>query len=296
MGYLNPQACARIRHYRYRGLRDWKVFQIAEVLPLFLQASLILFFVGLSYFIRSHHALIGWIITGFIIIWIVIYQATFTAPMFASNCPYKTPLFRSALKWFRRVFQYVYRDVTDSDPEDVIRRSEAADYSVLASVDATFVDTEVLETIRECLSGADGETVLKCMREILSQRGHRSSNLGPESLQALQGESSREKLTLIRTMMEAVERDVSAQIQQNLKDKDGIQLRSWMKELLDCSIPQATKVIGSSSEVYTYVLRWLSLGGDLAVAVLSSLTYTESTSKLRRSLPSTIDREGEIHS
>ncbi|KAI0826297.1 hypothetical protein BC629DRAFT_1578683 [Irpex lacteus] len=48
--YTSPQARVRIRHFRYPGLDDWKVFEIAAALPLVLQLSLALFFVGLCFF------------------------------------------------------------------------------------------------------------------------------------------------------------------------------------------------------------------------------------------------------
>lgn len=290
MEYLNPQAWARVRNFRHRGLVTWRVFRVAEALPLLLQTSLILFFAGLSYFVRSHHSLIGWIITGFIIAWIVVYQATFTAPMFASNCPYKTPLFRSIFKKFRRVFWFINKDGNEYEAEDTIRRSSELDFSVLASADATFVDTEVLEMIRACLSGADGPSVLKCVRQILIQRGHNDQDdLDYRSLNALQGESSREKLTLVRTMAEAVDREVVHQLHIGPE----LKVENWMKDLLNCSIPHADSTLGP--EVFAYVARWISQGGELAQSVLASLTYITPTSKLRRSLPTDIDEVGMQH-
>ncbi|KAI0759633.1 hypothetical protein BC629DRAFT_1295321, partial [Irpex lacteus] len=52
----SPQARLRVRHVRYPQLAQWRVFQIAAVLPLLLQLSLALFFIGLCYFTASVHS------------------------------------------------------------------------------------------------------------------------------------------------------------------------------------------------------------------------------------------------
>ncbi|KAK0437421.1 uncharacterized protein EV420DRAFT_1280708, partial [Desarmillaria tabescens] len=43
----DPQVCSRIRHLRFNGLLDWHVSMFVHSLPLFLHASLGIFFVGL---------------------------------------------------------------------------------------------------------------------------------------------------------------------------------------------------------------------------------------------------------
>lgn len=49
----------RIRHYRYEGLLRWGVFEICAALPLLLQLALVLFFIGLSDFLRSLSPVMG---------------------------------------------------------------------------------------------------------------------------------------------------------------------------------------------------------------------------------------------
>ncbi|KAI0089669.1 hypothetical protein BDY19DRAFT_889238, partial [Irpex rosettiformis] len=46
----SPQARLRVRHLRYPQLAKWQIFEIAAFLPLLLQLSLGLFFIGLCYF------------------------------------------------------------------------------------------------------------------------------------------------------------------------------------------------------------------------------------------------------
>lgn len=175
--------------------------------------------------------------------------------------------------------------------EDYIRRDADADYAVLASADGTFVDTEVLENIRECLSGADGDAVLKCMRRILFQRGYNGGELSPRALGSLRGESSREKLTLVRTMLEAVDRDVEKQRAESNGDTSGVKKREWMPELLNCSIPQADEMMGA--EIYSYVFKWLEYGGELAQVVLAAISKTDSTSTIKRMILGPFNQTGE---
>ncbi|KAJ3554093.1 hypothetical protein NM688_g3286 [Phlebia brevispora] len=53
--YTAPQERIRIRHFRARGLEDWKLFEIAAALTLVLQLPLALFFVGLCFFTAEIH-------------------------------------------------------------------------------------------------------------------------------------------------------------------------------------------------------------------------------------------------
>ena len=69
---------------------------------------------------------------------------------------YTTPFSRIASKWVHRIFHFIFKDIQVAEPEEMIGRKEDADYAILASADAAFVDTEILETIQGCL---------KCRRE-----------------------------------------------------------------------------------------------------------------------------------
>ena len=51
--WIAPQERLRARQYRNPALAQWKVFEIAAVLPLLLQLSLGLFFVGLCIFTKA---------------------------------------------------------------------------------------------------------------------------------------------------------------------------------------------------------------------------------------------------
>ncbi|KAI0085040.1 hypothetical protein BDY19DRAFT_897285, partial [Irpex rosettiformis] len=92
--YTSPQARLRIRHFRYPGLERWKVFEIAAVLPLFLQISLALFLVGLCYFTAEVHNSIGRTTLPLVSAWGFFLVAVTFVPIIAPVCPYKTSLLK----------------------------------------------------------------------------------------------------------------------------------------------------------------------------------------------------------
>lgn len=59
ISYISPQERIRIRDARVQGLESWKLFEIASLLPILLQISLALFFVGLCFFTEAVHSSIS---------------------------------------------------------------------------------------------------------------------------------------------------------------------------------------------------------------------------------------------
>ncbi|KAI0781897.1 hypothetical protein C8Q75DRAFT_861615 [Abortiporus biennis] len=88
---MSPNAQVRIRDFRYMGLVRWHVFEIASLLPLLLQFSLLLFFIGLSDFLHTVNHTVGWITTALVSAWFFIFVSTTLAPLISPQCPYKTP-------------------------------------------------------------------------------------------------------------------------------------------------------------------------------------------------------------
>ncbi len=87
----SPQGQLRIRHFRRGGLKAWKVFGIASMLPLFLQISLALFFVGLCIFTIDVHSAIGNTAIPLVCAWAFLFIAVTISPSFTARCPYTTP-------------------------------------------------------------------------------------------------------------------------------------------------------------------------------------------------------------
>ncbi|KAK7688912.1 hypothetical protein QCA50_007603 [Cerrena zonata] len=95
---LSPRAEFRVRNFRYTGLVQGGVFELAALLPVLLQCSLLLFFIGLSRFLRDLSPGIGWVVTALIACWLLFFVVTTLAPICWSQCPYKTPILLRPLK------------------------------------------------------------------------------------------------------------------------------------------------------------------------------------------------------
>ncbi|KAK7677500.1 hypothetical protein QCA50_019506 [Cerrena zonata] len=99
-----PLLRLRIRFFRTEGLEKWQVFELAAALPLLLQIALLLFFIGLSEFLRQLNPVVGWATTGVILAWLAIFVFTTIAPLLSSQCPYKTPILKRPLTYLRPRF------------------------------------------------------------------------------------------------------------------------------------------------------------------------------------------------
>lgn len=98
----SPLTRLRIRSFRYPALAKWKVFEIVAVLPLLLQISLGLFFVGLCYFASTIHPAVQWTVIPLVGIWAFLFLLVTFAPVVSARCPYKTTFLKNVLKRVRR--------------------------------------------------------------------------------------------------------------------------------------------------------------------------------------------------
>ncbi|KAJ3478094.1 hypothetical protein NLI96_g10003 [Meripilus lineatus] len=92
---VSPEDYCQVRMFRESGLRKYKVAEIASFLPILLQFSLVLFFVGLIIFALSIHPVIASFVIIIVAIWSTFVFGTTLAPIFSPSCPYKTPLLKS---------------------------------------------------------------------------------------------------------------------------------------------------------------------------------------------------------
>ncbi|KAJ3475917.1 hypothetical protein NLI96_g11512 [Meripilus lineatus] len=172
--YLNlpdvkPEAQRRIQLFRVRGLRKYRVSEIAAFLPLLLQTSLILFFAGLVLFTRSIHTAIGWVITGFVVAWGTFLVITTTLPWFLASCPYKTPFLKSITLQFKRLlnnlnqrlmifslhhFRWLSLELPyvlfGDDAETQASKNASLDDDVLVDAYKTSGNADVWETVMYC--------------------------------------------------------------------------------------------------------------------------------------------------
>lgn len=198
----SPQARLRIRHYRWPGLQQWKVFEIAAVLPLLQQLALALFFIGLCYFTASVHESVGNTSLPLVAGWAFCLSATTFLPIFVPRCPYKTTLLRSlhvyfvrllegsgrwlysarALRYLRESHQlqglwWFYTSLTHhrwKHDEQIIITRDKNDLEILANVDALQSNDELLSTtIFEALQQIHEPSWNSLVNFVLRVLGHR---------------------------------------------------------------------------------------------------------------------------
>lgn len=81
----------RIRQYRYEGLRKWHVPEVIMCLPILLQASLVLFFIGLLDLLWTLHPVVATVTTAIFAVLMLFVATTTLLPPFYPDCPYKSP-------------------------------------------------------------------------------------------------------------------------------------------------------------------------------------------------------------
>ena len=173
----------RVRQYRYPGLKEWKVFEIAAALPLLLQLALFLFFVGLCFFTAQIDAQMGHTSLPLVAAWILFLGLTTLGPLVSSRCPYKLLLLKKALKWARqwtrpalspnlhRIAQLFTRGLNsesvtavlsfldffaipkdpDEDEEDIAIKGSQEDSEILLSIDTMIQDDGLLAVMLDTL-------------------------------------------------------------------------------------------------------------------------------------------------
>ncbi|THG95081.1 hypothetical protein EW026_g6501 [Hermanssonia centrifuga] len=153
----SAKARIRIREFRSIGLQDWKVFEIAAILPLLLQISLGLFFIGLCLFSWSAHAGIGYTTTPIVIGWAFLFFNATLAPMISARCPYKTTLLKRAMQTLRRMLcssrflRTFYCGPMKGEGLYPLEERDAAaddgiDIAILTTADAILLDDDLLAT------------------------------------------------------------------------------------------------------------------------------------------------------
>ncbi|KAJ3482294.1 hypothetical protein NLI96_g7070 [Meripilus lineatus] len=166
---ITPEEHRRIRAFRSVGLRWYKVYEMAAILPLLLQISLILFLTGLVLFTRTVHATIGRVIMGLVVAWGAFLVITTILPWFSASCPYKTPFLKSTTLQFKRLlnylnkslesfaefiqFDWLYRILPSElfDSETGISKDSSWDVEVLLDAYETSENANVWETIMHCV-------------------------------------------------------------------------------------------------------------------------------------------------
>ncbi|KAF7793653.1 hypothetical protein EIP86_004768 [Pleurotus ostreatoroseus] len=99
--YISPQERIRIRDARVQGLEIWNLFEIASLLPVLLQISLALFFVGLCFFTAAVHPSVGTTTLLLVCCWAFFFCLSVIAPLVSPRCPYKMTALKAASRHVR---------------------------------------------------------------------------------------------------------------------------------------------------------------------------------------------------
>ncbi|RPD62272.1 hypothetical protein L226DRAFT_337195 [Lentinus tigrinus ALCF2SS1-7] len=103
----NSHEVARLRQYRYESLLKWHVVGIMAMLPILLQAALILFLSGIVILLWSLHPVVAAIATFLVGLLLVFTSTTTILPAFHSDCFYQSPQALGVflvVQTFRRLF------------------------------------------------------------------------------------------------------------------------------------------------------------------------------------------------
>ncbi|GJE95383.1 hypothetical protein PsYK624_115670 [Phanerochaete sordida] len=103
MDWITPEEQLRVRQFRYPGLVNWKVYELAAALPLLLHISLGLFFLGLCFYTAAASEIIGQSTFPLVAGWAFFALFAIFAPCISSHCPYKITLLKTVLRFIRQL-------------------------------------------------------------------------------------------------------------------------------------------------------------------------------------------------
>lgn len=187
--FVSPKQYCAVRLFRIRGLRFYKVSEIASLLPVLLQLALVLFLIGLVVFIRSIHPSIASCVIALVTAWISFVLGTSAIPLFSPSCPYKTPLLKSS---FTRSLRILYKNLVIAFPssrywrsssdlfveEPVGSISPATEAEVLADLHDTIRDVNSWEVAMRCIDVNAPLRSLGVLTNLVKQKTGSSSRPG----------------------------------------------------------------------------------------------------------------------
>ncbi|KAL1700523.1 hypothetical protein EV121DRAFT_213990 [Schizophyllum commune] len=146
--YGSPKRRALVRHYRRIGLERWHVGLIVLILPTLLHASMLLFFIGLTLYIRRFDTPMAYLAIAFTGTFYSLYLLSVCMPLFFPRCPYRSPLSEWAYR-VRLAFDWLRLLSSDSEGQPFPKTmAEREEHEVAESQDILVFDSLDL-TVRE---------------------------------------------------------------------------------------------------------------------------------------------------
>lgn len=141
----------RTRIYRKRALRDWRVLEIAALLPFVLQVALVLFFLGMCYFTAVFQDSVSQSSVPLVAGWAFMISCSLLAPLIFPRCPFKTPWLGPLLRQLRKVvIPYIIHPIigvflaTDLKHRSRRPRNEEEDLKALPAFDSLLLVDEAI--------------------------------------------------------------------------------------------------------------------------------------------------------
>lgn len=293
--YTSSQARLRVRHFRNPGLADWKVFEVAAVLPVVLQLALALFFVGLCFFTADVHSSIGHTTIPLVAGWTFLFIAVTLAPTISPLCPYKTPLLNSAAKLTRR---QLYKGISficertrrslqvqipsprsyqilACDEADVVV-DDKNDIDILVSVDSIQADDQLLKVMWGALQQdqVDPADMTGFLLKIISNRVQRdlTKTQGPLffDLKSLPAQSFALMMSMAADVLSG---ELGRQVSANL-DAD-FNIAPWMSHCMDLLLSETNFPLTNTAN--NVLSRYLSDGRHKVVLDLITQKFYEAS-------------------
>ena len=204
----DPMERLKLRFFRETGVERWKVFTIASSLPLLLQLALLLFFVGLVFFLHQLDAIVTWCTTVIISFWLAALLLVTFAPVFSSQCPYKTPFLKGIICRLRTTLLPWPRTLTHFLLRVTSRKWFPAFKRWINRIDDKFVARlETLEALEEesvCKDGSLSLPVISFARDLL--QGERLSDSFTECISGISDDDMKKTLDRMTTQGSSLHR------------------------------------------------------------------------------------------
>ena len=296
----SSREAARVRQYRYDGLRKWQVGTIVATLPVLLQLAAILFFAGLLILLWTLHPIVAAVASVLVGTLFFFFIVTIILPALVSDCTYHSPqalgiflmsqamgrLLRPILTrtahlledrgaWISALHDTIlsvaqsdwgsFRGWAGRERVETTFAQNDLDENILKVADAVPLDNRFLEVcVRPCVSTLPSWSAVRCFKKIHASRIH---HLGP--LWGRYGSLGHRYEAQVELTLDVVERCLDDPVRLYALDD----LRSIVKGLLlRLQYPLSEEV---GKRVGHVVAGVVAIGGEIPHIVMDALRSRE---------------------
>lgn len=155
-GVSSAHLRARIRHFRYRGAKQWRFSDIVGILSICMHISLLLSAIGIIDLLLSTAPPIGFVALALFLLGIAFFFGTTLLPLVVPNAPFRSPLSRLLTGVKRILLHHHHQRAIDNGLEDHLEQSQGRE-SKENSIVRTMLDLD-LDILCHLLSETDKST------------------------------------------------------------------------------------------------------------------------------------------